>query len=98
MRTLSLSFQRSIARLSEATDSYINDHRQREIEKDQMENNYIEINRQSWNNRVDAHLKSEFYDLDNFLKGKSSLNSIELDMLGVISGKSIPLIIVSIRR
>jgi SAM-dependent methyltransferase len=54
-----------------------------------MENNYIEINRQSWNNRVDAHLKSEFYDLDNFLKGKSSLNSIELDMLGDISGKSI---------
>ncbi len=54
-----------------------------------MENNYIEINRQSWNNRVDAHLKSEFYDLDNFLKGKSSLNSIELDMLGDVSGKSI---------
>ena len=54
-----------------------------------METNYIEINRQSWNNRVDAHLKSEFYDLDNFLKGKSSLNSIELDMLGDVSGKSI---------
>lgn len=84
--------------MSVATDGYINDLRQREIEKDQMENNYIEVNRQSWNSRVDAHLKSEFYDLDNFLKGKSSLNSIELDMLGDISGKSIPLIIVSIRR
>ena len=39
--------------------------------------NYIEINRQSWNNRVETHLKSEFYDLENFLRGKSSLNDIE---------------------
>ncbi|KAA0248858.1 MAG: SAM-dependent methyltransferase, partial [Chlorobiota bacterium] len=29
------------------------------------EDNYIEINRQSWNNRVATHLKSEFYDLEN---------------------------------
>ena len=42
------------------------------------EQNYIEINRNSWNNKTDAHLKSEFYDLDGFLKGKTSLNEIEL--------------------
>lgn len=53
------------------------------------ENNYIEINRQSWNNRVAAHLKSEFYDLENFIKGKNSLNSIELDLLGDLKGKMI---------
>lgn len=53
------------------------------------EKNYIEINRQSWNNKTDAHLKSAFYDLDNFLKGKTSLNSIELDLLGDVTGKSI---------
>lgn len=53
------------------------------------ENNYIEINRQSWNNRTETHLKSEFYDLDNFLEGKSSLNDIELNLLGDIKGKSI---------
>ncbi|MEZ5032069.1 MAG: class I SAM-dependent methyltransferase [Saprospiraceae bacterium] len=51
--------------------------------------NYIEVNRQSWNNRTETHLKSEFYDLDNFLKGKSSLNDIELNLLGDIHGKSI---------
>lgn len=51
--------------------------------------NYIEINRQSWNNRTDAHLKSEFYDLPNFVKGNTSLNSIELDLLGDLAGKSI---------
>lgn len=53
------------------------------------EKNYIEINRQSWNNRTDTHLKSEFYDLNGFIKGKTSLNSIELDLLGDISGKTI---------
>ncbi|MBN9350270.1 MAG: class I SAM-dependent methyltransferase [Chitinophagaceae bacterium] len=53
------------------------------------ENNYIEINRQSWNNRTEIHLKSEFYDLDNFLKGKTSLNNIEIELLGDIAGKTI---------
>ena len=53
------------------------------------ENNYIDINRQSWNNRTDTHLKSDFYDLDNFLKGKSSLHDIELDLLGDIKGRNI---------
>lgn len=53
------------------------------------DHNYVEINRQSWNNRTDTHLKSEFYDLDGFLKGKNSLNSIELNLLGDLKGKSI---------
>ena len=53
------------------------------------EENYIEINRASWNNRTDAHLKSEFYDLKGFLKGKTSLNDIELNLLGDVKGKTI---------
>ena len=53
------------------------------------EKNYIEINRQSWNNRTDTHLKSEFYDMENFIKGKTSLNSIELDLLGDLKGKTV---------
>jgi 2-polyprenyl-3-methyl-5-hydroxy-6-metoxy-1,4-benzoquinol methylase len=53
------------------------------------EQNYIEINRQSWNNRTDTHLKSEFYDLNGFLNGNSSLNDIELSLLGDIKGKTI---------
>jgi len=53
------------------------------------ENNYIEINRNSWNNRTETHLKSEFYDHDGFLKGKTSLNEIELNLLGDIKGKTI---------
>ena len=51
--------------------------------------NYIDINRQSWNNKVDYHLKSDFYDLAGFLKGHTSLNDIELKLLGDIKGKSV---------
>ena len=53
------------------------------------EQNYREINRQSWNNRIDSHLKSEFYDLEGFLNGKTSLNEIELNLLGDLKGKTI---------
>ncbi|KIC03563.1 methyltransferase type 12 [Flavobacterium sp. JRM] len=54
-----------------------------------LENNYIEVNKQSWNSRVESHLKSDFYDLEGFLKGNTSLNSIELELLGDVKGKSI---------
>jgi SAM-dependent methyltransferase len=54
-----------------------------------IENNYIEVNKESWNNRVESHLKSDFYDLEGFLKGNTSLNSIELELLGDIKGKSV---------
>lgn len=56
-----------------------------------MENNlnYLEINKKSWNNKTEIHINSSFYDQENFLKGKNSLNPIELDLLGDISGKTI---------
>lgn len=51
--------------------------------------NYIEINKKTWNDKTEVHLTSDFYDQDNFLKGKSSLNEIELALLGEIHGKKI---------
>ena len=53
------------------------------------ESNYQNINRQSWNDRVDSHLKSEFYDVEGFLKGQTSLKEIELPLLEDVKGKSI---------
>ncbi|WP_313265735.1 class I SAM-dependent methyltransferase [Sphingobacterium sp.] len=53
------------------------------------EENYIAINKHSWNNRTDTHLKSEFYNLAGFLKGETSLNPIELALIGDIRGKKI---------
>ncbi len=51
--------------------------------------NYLEINRKSWNERVPHHLSSEFYDVKGFLEGKSSLKSIELELLGDVTKKKI---------
>lgn len=53
------------------------------------EKNYLEINRQSWNNRVEPHLQSDFYDQEGFLGGRSSLNEIELALLGDLQGKRV---------
>lgn len=52
-------------------------------------NNYIEVNKASWNKRTVVHIDSDFYDNDTFIKGKSSLNTIELELLGDVKGKSI---------
>lgn len=52
-------------------------------------NNFIETNRTSWNQRTQEHYDSDFYDVKEFLEGKSSLNSIELSLLGNIKGKKI---------
>ena len=56
-----------------------------------MENlpDYLEINKQTWNNKTEVHIDSEFYDNENFLKGKSSLNAMELKLLGDFSNKKI---------
>lgn len=54
-----------------------------------MTKNYLQINKQLWNNKTEVHLNSEFYDNENFIKGKSSLNQIELALLGDVKGKTI---------
>ena len=54
-----------------------------------MEKKHVELNRQLWNNRVDIHLSSVFYRMEEFMAGASSLNEIELALLGDIRGKTI---------
>ncbi|WP_326983793.1 class I SAM-dependent methyltransferase [Chryseobacterium sp. MYb264] len=51
--------------------------------------NYLEINKNSWNAKVEPHLKSDFYFVNEFLEGRTSLNSIELELLGDVKGKTI---------
>lgn len=50
---------------------------------------YIKINKESWNNKTDIHYNSEFYDTSSFIKGRISLNDIEIDLLGDVKDKSI---------
>ena len=54
-----------------------------------MNKNYLDTNKKSWNERTKIHYKSEFYDNDNFIKGKNSLNEIELDLFDDLKGKSV---------
>jgi len=50
---------------------------------------YFEVNKSLWNGKTEIHVKSEFYDVESFKKGKTSLNFIELEALGDVKGKSI---------
>lgn len=48
---------------------------------------YFEINRIGWDQRVKTHIESEFYDVEGFLAGNTSLREIELAELPDVCGK-----------
>lgn len=50
---------------------------------------YLDLNKKLWNERTVVHVDSAFYDNETFLKGKNSLNEIELNLLGDVKGKTI---------
>jgi SAM-dependent methyltransferase len=50
---------------------------------------YLNINKATWNHRVESHLESEFYNLKGFLNGDNPLNALETQLLGNIQGKSL---------
>lgn len=50
---------------------------------------YIAKNRDAWNKKTPIHIASDFYDNESFLKGRNTLNDIEMLLLGDVSGKSV---------
>ncbi len=52
-------------------------------------NDYLKINKESWNKRAEIHINSDFYDVKGFKKGNTSLKDIELDLLGDIREKTL---------
>ncbi len=50
---------------------------------------WLNINKVSWNQRTKLHIDSEFYDVTGFKKGNSTLHAIELELLGNIQNKKI---------
>ena len=50
---------------------------------------YIDTNKKNWNERVEIHKKSKFYDVEGFINGKNSLKSLELAELGDVKEKKI---------
>lgn len=49
----------------------------------------MEANRRDWDRRVAVHQGSDFYDVAGFRAGRSTLRSVELDLLGDVSGRSL---------
>lgn len=52
-------------------------------------NRYFNVNRDTWNKKVAVHKDSEFYFVEDFKKGKSSLNKFEINALGDVSTKTL---------
>jgi SAM-dependent methyltransferase len=53
------------------------------------EKDYLQINKSAWDKKTEVHYTSEFYDVQKFIKGKSSLNDIELALLPDLTGKKV---------
>ena len=51
--------------------------------------NYIQVNKKLWDQKTEFHYQSEFYNVQDFIKTENSLNSIEIDLLGNLNGKSL---------
>ena len=50
---------------------------------------FFKANLKRWNELAEIHFESEYYDLEGFRAGRSSLHSIELEELGDVSGRSL---------
>ncbi|RAI98440.1 methyltransferase family protein [Chitinophaga skermanii] len=51
--------------------------------------NFLDLNKQAWNDKVAVHFQSDFYNMPAFLAGQTSLQPIELALLGDVKGKKI---------
>lgn len=51
-------------------------------DRDATSPEYLEINRALWDGWTEIHADSEFYDVEGFLAGRSTLNEPELGLLG----------------
>ena len=49
---------------------------------------YFDTNKKLWDAKTAIHKDSDFYFLEKFKQGKTSLNKFELDALGDVSGKT----------
>ena len=54
-----------------------------------MEKEYFQTNQTLWDHKTPVHAKSEFYQMEAFKKGQSSLRDIELALLPDLRGKKV---------
>jgi 2-polyprenyl-3-methyl-5-hydroxy-6-metoxy-1,4-benzoquinol methylase len=51
--------------------------------------NFIEDNRKHWEELAELHPETEYYDVEGFLDGESTLDPIEPEELGTVEEKSL---------
>jgi SAM-dependent methyltransferase len=49
----------------------------------------LATNKELWNSRVAGHLASRFYDMESFRNGRSSLQPLDLELMGPVTGLSL---------
>jgi SAM-dependent methyltransferase len=49
----------------------------------------MDVNRDHWEEAVGVHVRSQFYDVEAFKKGKSSLMPLEVEEVGDVRGKTL---------
>lgn len=54
-----------------------------------MSEDLVETNRALWDELATVHPETEFYDVDGFLSGESTLRAPERNLLGDVSGRSL---------
>lgn len=54
-----------------------------------MSQDFISKNKQGWDLRTTVHVDSDFYDVEGFLKGKSTLNKPELELARDVKDKDL---------
>ena len=54
-----------------------------------MNEEYMHINQQRWNEMVGVHEKSAFYDVASFKAGRNTVAPLEREELGNVAGKSL---------
>ncbi len=50
---------------------------------------YLRANRENWNERVEHHYGTKYYDVQGFLSGRCTLKPVEFKALGEVTGKRI---------
>jgi SAM-dependent methyltransferase len=54
-----------------------------------MDAGWFQANRRMWDERVPIHVRSDFYDVEGFLRGAVTLRSFEVDEVGPVTGKDL---------
>lgn len=59
------------------------------MKKSNSNQSYFDINQKLWNSKTEVHIGSDFYQMEAFKQGTTSLKPIELGLLGDVSGLKI---------